>query len=263
MPKKASQEQKRKRSQDGGEEDPQETTKIARRSTPSLNSSSVTRRVEGGVSVVNGKSLSSSSSSARPKIIAQASTVQRGSTSSTSASRDKTAKRTTSSGKSPPQMEQFVSSLRGTAPAEAPSTGVPRTIIEQRTIAGNGDEEDGKEDEESGITSGTPSLYNPEERDSKKEEQKRHIACMEYVRHELFPKWKFFTSPHHLVYDDSKGSIVLKICNDLNVKREGRMTWWDLNKNTVVHILNQKRNEVTAYVKQRFIGECGFCLQIC
>ena len=58
-----------------------------------------------------------------------------------------------------------------------------------------------------------------------------------------------------LVYDAQKGSIVLKICDSLNVSEVGRMTWWERNKGTVVQILNTRRNEVNAYVKKRFIGK--------
>ena len=68
---------------------------------------------------------------------------------------------------------------------------------------------------------------------------------------------KFFTSAQQLVFDNNNGSIVVKICNDLNVSTRARMTWWELNKGTILEALNRKRSDVTAYLKKQFIGKLG------
>ena len=91
-------------------------------------------------------------------------------------------------------------------------------------------------------------------RDAKKEVERRRQEIQTYVRHKLFPGWKFFTSEKQIAFSDNKGSIILKICNDLAVRKEHRHAWWDKNRKLVVQSLNQKRNDVTNYCKKIFIG---------
>jgi hypothetical protein len=152
---------------------------------------------------------------------------------------------------SSPQFENFTNTNNGITAAPVPAT-IGRSPAGESTSnrsTGSGG------DASSVLTGQTPSLYNPEEKDPRREALEKKLQLQEYVRHELFPRWKFFTCPSQLVYDAQNGSIVLKICNSLNVSELGRMTWWERNKQTVVQILNMRRNEVTAYVKKRFIGK--------
>jgi hypothetical protein len=68
-----------------------------------------------------------------------------------------------------------------------------------------------------------------------------------------------------MVFSNRAAGIVLKICNDLHVRPESQMYWWDLNKKAVLESLNQKRNDVTAYLKKHFCGKScmDLLLQIC
>jgi hypothetical protein len=152
---------------------------------------------------------------------------------------------------STPQFRKFSHGANG---AQAVNSSVPSSIGHSPGEGSNRSNDSGG-DASSLLTAQTPSLYNPQEKDPKREALEKKLQLQEYVRHELFPRWKFFTCPSQLVYDAQKGSIVLKICDSLNVSELGRMTWWERNKGTVVQILNMRRNEVTAYVKKRFIGK--------
>jgi hypothetical protein len=110
-------------------------------------------------------------------------------------------------------------------------------------------------DDGSAITFSQSALYNVEERDPKKDEVNRQKALKEYVRQNLFPGWKFFTSAKQLHFNNNSGSIVVKICNDLNVSPKSRQTWWELNKGVILENLNRKRSDVAAYLKKQFIGK--------
>jgi hypothetical protein len=97
-------------------------------------------------------------------------------------------------------------------------------------------------------------LYVSEARDSKKEHQSRMASLKGYVRNELFPNWKFFSSEKQMVFSNRKGGIVLKICNNLSVRPESQQYWWDTYKKTILMALNRKRNDVTSYIKKHFCG---------
>ena len=101
----------------------------------------------------------------------------------------------------------------------------------------------------------TSAMFQPSERDLKKENSDRRLALQEYIRNELFPRWKFFTHRKQTVYSGKKGGIVLKICNDMHVRPEHREKWWDTHSQEVVGALNRKRADVTNYLKKVFIGE--------
>jgi hypothetical protein len=58
-----------------------------------------------------------------------------------------------------------------------------------------------------------------------------------------------------MLFSDKEGGIVLKICNDLHVRKESHMYWWELNRKPILEALNRKRNDVTAYLKKHFCGE--------
>jgi len=210
---------------------------------------------QGGVDVGNGKSTRSgesrsSGASGRAQNFVQTPTGKQRSTptSVSSVVRRNVQGIDTSTPGGQGRFEKFTSTQHGLVRAQ-PAAQLP-------TIVGSSPTELGQGEVESVLTTQTPSLYNDCEKDPRQEEAERKMALQDYVRHDLFPRWKFFTDPRQLVYDGQKGSIVLKICNSLNVSELGRMTWWDRNKGTVVQILNQRRNEVTAYVKRRFVGKC-------
>lgn len=131
-----------------------------------------------------------------------------------------------------------------------PGANIPGTIA---SVTNNERRNNNSEDEGSALTSSQSALYNPTEPDLAKEEAVRKKQLNEYVRHYLFPYWKFFTSPKQLVFNNKSGSIMVKICNNLNVATMGRMTWWELNKEKIVESLNRKRSDVTAYLKKEFI----------
>jgi hypothetical protein len=57
------------------------------------------------------------------------------------------------------------------------------------------------------------------------------------------------------LFSDKAGGIVLKICNDLHVRKESQMYWCELNRKHILAALNRKRNDVTAYLKKRFCGK--------
>jgi hypothetical protein len=118
----------------------------------------------------------------------------------------------------------------------------------------------GVEDNASVITSLTNSqaqasaMFQPRERDLKKEEKDRKAALIEYVRHQLFPRWKFFTHKKQTEYSALFGGIVYKICNDMHVRAECKEKWWKENSHVIVQALNGKRADVTTYLKKVFIG---------
>jgi hypothetical protein len=214
--------------------------------------SSADKSKSSGMDVEGKSSMSVGSRNPRPSSVVVSTTVHAGSTSSahqrntpgTTGSEPGTKARIDSS---TPQFRKFTNSAHG-------AQAVPLTIGRSPGDGSNRSNDSGG-DTSSQLTAQTPSLYNPQEKDPKREALEKKLQLQEYVRHELFPRWKFFTCPSQLVYDAQKGSIVLKICDSLNVSELGRMTWWERNKATVVQILNMRRNEVTAYVKKRFIGK--------
>jgi hypothetical protein len=132
---------------------------------------------------------------------------------------------------------------------ESPVPSIPRNV-------GHGCAKSGVDDA-SQVTEHVSGLYHQQERDTKKEHEERLRNLKEYVRNHLFPKWKFFTSKKQMAFTDRKGGIILKICNDLHVREESHIYWWDMNKNTILAALNRKRNDVTAYLKKHFC--CKFC----
>jgi hypothetical protein len=99
------------------------------------------------------------------------------------------------------------------------------------------------------------SLYEQDKKDSKKEHELRMRQLKEYVRNSLFPYWKFFSNKKQMVFSNQEGGIVLKICNELHVRPDSQMYWWDLNKKSILDALNRKRNDVTAYLKKHFCGK--------
>lgn len=126
------------------------------------------------------------------------------------------------------------------------------------TITGNhGEEQEGKTDDDPSAITMTPSIfYHTTERDVEKEKKNRETALTEYVRHELFPYWKFFSSKQQLVFNPHPQSIVTKICSQLHVREEFRAAWWDENRDTVSKILSKRRSEVTSALKKSFISKC-------
>jgi hypothetical protein len=129
----------------------------------------------------------------------------------------------------------------------AGSSEVPATIVGGRLSDGASIR--------STLTNSQSALYNIKETDLAKEEKARRASLQEYVRHDLFPKWKFFTSKKQIIYSKKKGGIVLKICNDLSVRKKHRQMWWDKNSKVITESLNRKRNDVTTYIKKMFTGE--------
>jgi hypothetical protein len=105
------------------------------------------------------------------------------------------------------------------------------------------------------LTNSQSAMYNRDTRDLKKEEKNRKDALQEYVRHDLFPRWKFFTNKKQMIFSDKKGGIVVKICSDLSVRKEQRQVWWDSNSKAISDSLNRKRSDVTSYMKTIFIGK--------
>ena len=105
------------------------------------------------------------------------------------------------------------------------------------------------------LTSSQTAMYNHAVKDLKKEEKNRKDALQEYVRHDLFPRWKFFTNKKQMIFSCKKGGIVLKICNDLSVRKEQRQVWWDTNSKSISDSLNRKRSDVTSYMKTIFLGK--------
>jgi 1,2-phenylacetyl-CoA epoxidase PaaB subunit len=102
------------------------------------------------------------------------------------------------------------------------------------------------------VTKHVSGLYHQQERDTKREHEERLRNLKEYLRNHLFPKWKLFTRKKQMASTDREGGIILKICNDLHVREESRIYWWDMNKKAILAALNRKRNDVTTYLKKHF-----------
>jgi hypothetical protein len=85
----------------------------------------------------------------------------------------------------------------------------------------------------------------------------RKIDLQDFVRHDLFSGWKFFTDKRQLIFDTSSTAICYHICTAMNVKRDYWALWWEHNKDELVSTLNRKRTDVTAVVKRVFIGTYG------
>jgi hypothetical protein len=115
-------------------------------------------------------------------------------------------------------------------------------------------------DETSLVTENNSVLYNQELWDAKRENEYRMSQLREYVRNDLFPAWKFFSSKKQMVFSNKPGGIVLKICNDLKVHNDHQMYWWDTHKKNILDALNRKRNDVTSYLKKRFCGKLLYLL---
>jgi hypothetical protein len=94
-------------------------------------------------------------------------------------------------------------------------------------------------------------------RSGKKAEEQRKIDLQDFVRHDLFCGWKFFTDKRQLVFDTGSTAICYHICTAMHVKRDYWALWWEHNKDELVSTLNRKRTDVTAVVKRVFIGTCG------
>jgi hypothetical protein len=111
-------------------------------------------------------------------------------------------------------------------------------------------------DETSVVTeTNNSALYEQDKKDHKKEREERMRNLKDYVRNSLFPFWKFFSNQKQMLFSDKEGGIVLKICNDLHVRKESQMYWWELNRKPILEALNRKRNDVTAYLKKHFCGK--------
>lgn len=126
------------------------------------------------------------------------------------------------------------------------ATHVPNAIAE------NGEAEVQSNIDDSSLA--LSNLYNPEGKDAQKEIRMRIVQTTEYVRHSLFPYWKFFSHQNQLVYNSSRDSIVQKIIRDLNVSKKFEQTWWGMNKDHISKLLCMKRNDVTSYMKKKFLG---------
>ena len=136
------------------------------------------------------------------------------------------------------------SSAVATPAASTPLTPVPAAILSHGRGRGS--------EESSLITENNTSLYNPTVVDPKKQHEQRMRDLRAYVRFDLFPYWKFFSSKKQMVFNNKKGGIVFKICNDLNVREGDMQFWWDTNQKQILNALNRKRNDVTAYLKKQF-----------
>jgi hypothetical protein len=143
----------------------------------------------------------------------------------------------------PDQTRSNNSPLLSLAHASSIAPTIPSNIVQS---SGKG------VDESSCVTEHITGLYQIQEKDQKKEQEERLRNLKEYVRNHLFPYWKFFSSKKQMAFTDKKGGIVLKICNDLHVRKESRIYWWDMNKKAILSALNRKRNDVTAYLKKHF-----------
>jgi hypothetical protein len=75
-----------------------------------------------------------------------------------------------------------------------------------------------------------------------------------YVRHDLFPKWKFFMSRHQLVFSLATDSICVQICNGMGVYEHFASKWWEEYHDKILETLNSKRADVTACIKRAFLS---------
>jgi hypothetical protein len=91
----------------------------------------------------------------------------------------------------------------------------------------------------------------------KKAEEQRKIDLQDFVRHDLFSAWKFFTDKRQLIFDTSSTAVCYHICTAMHVRPDFWSLWWEHNKDELVATLNRKRTDVTAVLKRVFIGKCG------
>jgi hypothetical protein len=172
-------------------------------------------------------------------------------TSSSTVRTNRTSTTTTNNKGSKPSAATTPSSTSGSRqsqvlPTRASLASVPKAIVHHGG---------GKGEVSSVVTTENVSaLYVDEGRDSKKEHQNRMAALKFYVRNMLFPNWKFFSSDKQMIFSSRKGSIVLKICNDLSVHPGSQQYWWDCHRKAILLALNRKRNDVTSYIKKHFCG---------
>ena len=129
-------------------------------------------------------------------------------------------------------------------------------VLEVATSNGAGKNDQMEVASGSGITEPHQSgLYNEEDNNLKLVQQRRINDLRNYVQTKLFPYWKFFNSKKQMLFSAKKGSIVLKICNDMHVSKAGRCSWWDMNKKAILSTLNRKWSDVTGYIRMKFIGK--------
>jgi hypothetical protein len=94
-------------------------------------------------------------------------------------------------------------------------------------------------DETSVVTETNNSALNKQDKkDHKKEREERMRNLKDYVPNSLFPFWKFFSNQKQMLFSDKEGGIVLRICNDLHVRKESQMYWWELNRKPILEALN-------------------------
>jgi hypothetical protein len=77
----------------------------------------------------------------------------------------------------------------------------------------------------------------------------------QYVRYDLFSKLKFIMSDKQLNYSRVNGSFCMLICKAMGLggDDEVSISWWETYKETILVVLNNKRADVTAAIKQAFL----------
>jgi hypothetical protein len=66
---------------------------------------------------------------------------------------------------------------------------------------------------------------------------------------------EIFSNQKQMLFSDKEGGIVLKLCNNLHVRKESQIYLWELNRKPILEALNRKRNDVMAYLKKHFCGK--------
>lgn len=86
-----------------------------------------------------------------------------------------------------------------------------------------------------------------------------------YVRHELFPKWKFFMNRKQLEFSNQPDTVCYQICKGMHVFDTYAVKWWEECHDKILDTLNSKRADVTAAIKKGYFRKWAancFCFQL-
>jgi hypothetical protein len=85
--------------------------------------------------------------------------------------------------------------------------------------------EDLKINDETSVVTETKNsaLYEQDKKDHKKEREERMRNLKDYVRNSFKSILEIFFQSKQVLFSNKEGGIVLKICNDLHVRKESQM----------------------------------------
>jgi hypothetical protein len=82
-----------------------------------------------------------------------------------------------------------------------------------------------------------------------------HVRLDSYIRGPFFDKCKFISALTIKKWDYNPHALCLKICKDMNVKKEVYVEFWETHATRINTTLNQRRNNVQTLLKNEFMSK--------